>query len=119
MLPNSLWLTKTVEDRFKLLKQRTGISPNVIARLAFFRSLEGGAKCDPSVTYNLNGNLKLDRLTWLGATELATNVALKKIYPEVNNERVLHKLWAMHVEKGASIFHNHDDLISVLTGLKQ
>lgn len=114
MLPNTLWLTKDLEDRFRMLKQKTGVTPNVMARLAFFRSLEQGFKCDPAVEYNLNGNLKLDRLTWLGATELATNVALRKCYPNITDARCLQKIWAMHVEKGASIFHNRDSLISVL-----
>ena len=35
MLPNRMNLSKTTEDQLKLLKQRTGISPNVSSRIAF------------------------------------------------------------------------------------
>ncbi|WP_417664243.1 DndE family protein [Pseudidiomarina donghaiensis] len=117
MLPNTLWLTKDLEDRFKMLKQKTGVSPNIMARIAFFRSLEQGFECDLSIECKLNGTLKLDRLTWLGATELATNIALKKCYPDVTDARSLHKIWAMHVESGASIFHNIDSLPTLLDNL--
>ena len=42
MLPNRMQLTKTVEDQLKRLKSNTDITPNVSARIAFFRSVESG-----------------------------------------------------------------------------
>lgn len=42
MLPNRMQLTKQTEEQLKRLKIYTGITPNVSARLAFFRSIESG-----------------------------------------------------------------------------
>lgn len=40
MLPNRMVLSRQTEEQLKRLKGYTGITPNVAARLAFFRSVE-------------------------------------------------------------------------------
>ena len=40
MLPNRMQLNRQTEEQLKKLKAYTGITPNVAARLAFFRSLK-------------------------------------------------------------------------------
>lgn len=40
MLPNRMQLSRQTEEQLKRLKSYTGITPNVAARLAFFRSIE-------------------------------------------------------------------------------
>lgn len=40
MLPNRMVLNRQTEEQLKRLKGYTGITPNVAARLAFFRSVE-------------------------------------------------------------------------------
>ena len=42
MLPNRMQLSKNTEEQLKKLKAQTGITPNISARIAFFRSIESG-----------------------------------------------------------------------------
>ncbi len=101
MLPNIMWLNKAVEDELKKHKELTGITPNVAARIAFFNSIEAGFVYDKSQQVQLNGTLKLDKVTWLGMTQLATELLLKQRYPEFNEKELL-VAWACHVQNGIS-----------------
>jgi DNA sulfur modification protein DndE len=62
MLPQTLWLNKAVEDELKRQKDQTGVTPNVAARIAFFKSIEAGFVYDKSQQVQLNGALKLDKV---------------------------------------------------------
>ncbi|WP_156506441.1 DndE family protein, partial [Oleiphilus sp. HI0117] len=42
MLPNNFRLFQDTEDKLKKLKTKTGITPNISARIAFFCSIEHG-----------------------------------------------------------------------------
>jgi len=99
MLPNTMWLNKAVEDELKKQKEITGITPNVAARIAFFKSIEAGFIYDKSQQVQLNGTLKQDKVTWLGMTQLATELLLKQRYAEFTEKELL-IAWAKHVEKG-------------------
>jgi DNA sulfur modification protein DndE len=101
MLPNIMWLNKAVEDELKKQKELTGITPNVAARIAFFKSIEAGFVYDKSQQVQLNGTLKLDKVTWLGMTQLATELLLKQKYPEYTDKN-LQVVWAAYVAAGIS-----------------
>lgn len=66
MLPNRMVLSRQTEDQLKKLKGYTGITPNVAARLAFFRSVESEFRYSPERDGKLDGSLVLDKITWLG-----------------------------------------------------
>ncbi|MCG7534113.1 DNA sulfur modification protein DndE [Pseudoalteromonas sp. OOF1S-7] len=108
MLPQTMWLKKSVEEQLQTLKANTGITPNVAARIAFFRSVENGFVFDKAQDYKLSGSLKLDKFTWLGKTQQVTELLLKQRYPEYSDKE-LQMAWAAHVESG----------ISKLKGLKE
>lgn len=99
MLPHTLWLPKAVEDELKRQKEETGITPNIAARIAFFKSIEAGFVYDKRDPIKLNGILKLDKVTWLGKTQLATELLLKERYPN-SNEKELWTAWASHISFG-------------------
>lgn len=101
MLPNRMQLNRTVEEQLKKLKANTGITPNVSARIAFFRSIESDYTYQPNIEYKLDGSLILDKFTWLGKTQLVTELLLKKRYPELEGKE-LQTAWASHVEYGIS-----------------
>lgn len=109
MLPNRMNLTKQTEEHLKKLKQYTGISPNVSARIAFFRSIESGFKCTNSVAIKLDGALVLDKVTWLGDTQLVTELIMKMHYPELQG-RELMAAWAAHVEDGIAGIRNYKSI---------
>ncbi len=96
MLPHTLWLPKAVEDELKRQKEVTGITPNIAARSAFFNSIEAGFVYDKRDPIKLNGSLKLDKVTWLGKTQLATELLLQQLYPN-HTEKEFFIAWAAHV----------------------
>jgi DNA sulfur modification protein DndE len=112
MLPNRMQLTKTVEEQLKRLKSNTDITPNVSARIAFFRSVELGFIFTESDEKKLDGSLVLDKITWLGETQLITEQVLKLKYPELEG-KALQSAWAAHVEDGIAALRNHKSLLNL------
>lgn len=116
MLPNRMQLNRAVEEQLKKLKSYTGITPNVSARIAFFRSIESGYRYQPNIEYKLDGSLTLDKFTWLGKTQSVTELLLKKEYPELDGKE-LQAAWASHVEHGISAIRNHKNLAELVNNL--
>ncbi len=44
MLPNRMRISKVATDNLKILKGRTGLTPNIVCRMALLVSLEDGAR---------------------------------------------------------------------------
>lgn len=105
MLPNRMNLTRTTEEQLKKLKAYTGITPNVSARIAFFRSIESDFRYQGQEA-KLDGSLVLDKYTWLGETSDVTELILKMYYPELDT-KACQQAWAAHVEDGIASIRNH------------
>lgn len=101
-------LTRTTEEQLKKLKGYTGITPNVSARLAFFRSVESEFKYNGQEA-KLDGSLVLDKFTWLGETSDVTELVLKMYYPDLDSKQH-QQAWAAHVEDGIASVRNHKSL---------
>ncbi|MGJ0192333.1 DNA sulfur modification protein DndE [Pantoea sp. RRHST58] len=117
MLPNRMVLSRQTEDQLKKLKVYTGITPNIAARLAFFRSVESEFLYLPERDSNkLDGTLVLDKITWLGETLQTTELVLKMLYPHLE-QKTLIKAWAAHVEDGIAGLRNYRTLISMVKAI--
>ena len=105
MLPTrGLKLPKDTDELLRRLKQRTKVTPNILSRIAFFKSVESGYRYhDKSI--KLDGSLVLDKVTWLGDLSLAIECTLQMLYPELDNKD-LEKAWATHVQHGAKSFRS-------------
>jgi DNA sulfur modification protein DndE len=108
MLPNRMQLTRQTEEQLKKLKNSTGITPNVAARLAFFRSIETDFRYHTN-SRKLDGSLVLDKITWLGDTLTVTELMLSFYYPDLDPKEQT-KAWAAHVEDGIAALRNHRSL---------
>ena len=113
MLPNRMQLNRTVEEQLKRLKAFTGVTPNVSARIAFFHSIESGYNYNSQINYKLDGNLTLDKTTWLGKTQQITELFLIKRYPTLN-QKELQVAWASHVDSGIAALRSHKNLPSLV-----
>ncbi|EGR0493524.1 TPA: DNA sulfur modification protein DndE [Vibrio cholerae] len=111
MLPNRMNLTRTTEEQLKKLKGYTGITPNVSARVAFFRSIESDFRYQGQEA-KLDGSLVLDKYTWLGETSDITELVLKMYYPELD-AKGCQQAWAAHVEDGIASIRNHKQLANL------
>jgi DNA sulfur modification protein DndE len=109
-------LNKTVEEQLRKLKSHTRITPNIAARLAFFRSIEDNYVFDSGIEYKLDGSLTLDKHTWLGNTLTITELLLKQKYPMLDSKN-MHAAWASHVEHGASSLRTHRSIIHLFNYL--
>lgn len=117
MLPNRMVLSRQTEDQLKKLKGYTGITPNVAARLAFFRSVESEFRYSPeNDNRKLDGAMALDKITWLGDTLQATELVLKMLYPKLE-QKALIKAWAAHVEDGIAALRNYRNLKDFSNGV--
>lgn len=105
MLPNRMDLSRTVEEQLRKLKGYTGVSPNVSARIAFFRSIESDFRYNPESDYKTNGTLNLYKINWLGKTQQVTELLLKYNYPDLDGKQ-LQQAWAAHVEHGIASLRN-------------
>lgn len=118
MLPNRMQLSRQTEEQLKKLKGYTGITPNVAARLAFFRSVESDFRYSPERdSKKLDGSLVLDKITWLGETLQTTELVLKMLYPQIE-QKMLIKAWAAHVEDGIASLRNHRNINNFMNSLK-
>ncbi len=108
MLPNRMNLTRSTEDQLKKLKGYTGVTPNVSARIAFFRSIESNFRYRGQEA-KLDGSLVLDKYTWLGETSDVTELVLKMYYPDLDTKE-FQQAWAAHVEDGISSLRNYKSL---------
>lgn len=109
MLPNRMNLNKETEEQLKKLKQFTGIAPNVSSRIAFYRSIESDFRYSATNAKKLDGSLVLDKVTWLGDTQLVTELTLKLTYPDLDEKQKM-AAWAAHVEDGISALRNHKSI---------
>ncbi len=111
MLPNRMNLTRTTEEQLKKLKGYTGITPNVSARVAFFRSIESDFRYQGQEA-KLDGSLVLDKYTWLGETSDITELVLKMYYPELDAKEY-QQAWAAHVEDGIASIRNIKTILNL------
>jgi DNA sulfur modification protein DndE len=103
-------LSRQTEEQLKKLKGYTGVTPNIAARLAFFRSVESEFRYSPeNDNRKLDGTMALDKITWLGETLQATELVLKMLYPQLEQKAMI-KAWAAHVEDGIAALRNHRGL---------
>lgn len=117
MLPNRMQLSRQTEDQLKRLKAYTGVTPNVAARLAFFRSVESEFRYSPERNNKkLDGSLVLDKITWLGETLQVTELMLKMLYPKMTQKDLI-KAWAAHVEDGVAGLRNYRTFKDFTIGL--
>lgn len=117
MLPNRMVLSRQTEEQLKRLKVYTGVTPNVAARLAFFRSVESEFRFSPERdSKKLDGSLVLDKITWLGETLQTTELVLKMLYPQMAQKDMI-KAWAAHVEDGIAALRNHRSLSSLANSI--
>jgi DNA sulfur modification protein DndE len=58
----------------------------------------------------------LDKITWLGETQLITEQVLKLKYPELEG-KALQSAWAAHVEDGIAALRNHKSIMNFSTSL--
>jgi DNA sulfur modification protein DndE len=115
MLPNRIHLSKIASEQLKLLKGRTGITPNILARIALARSIKEG------FNYKLKEDMTLDGLefqmpTLLGEYALLYERLLVELH-QFENSNDLTLALAAHIENGLASIRSVKDLGELLSQL--
>jgi DNA sulfur modification protein DndE len=99
MLPNKMKISESATNSLRRLQGNTGITPNIGARIAFFKSLERGYRFNPIDEKIEHTGRELDKHTWLGELSQTTELLLQNTYPNFTRQQ-LHDAWAAHVNDG-------------------
>lgn len=112
MLPNRIHLTKQASEQLKFLKARTGITPNILARIALARSLKEG------YDYTQHEDLVLDGLEFLIPTLLGDYALLyERLLIErhrIKDSQQLALAIVAHIENGLGGIRNVRDFGELL-----
>ena len=114
MLPNRVPTSKFAQDQMSLIKQRTGITPNLIARLAIAKSIE--SKFDyKSINPDKDGK-PLTMSTLLGDLSLYYEHLLLDLHGISDPNDVTDALVA-HIDNGLGSFRNVKNIRDLLDRL--
>ncbi len=112
MLPNRIHLSKTASEQLKILKGRTGVTPNILARLALVCSLREG------FDYQLQKEKVLDGLEFQMPTLLGEYALLyERILVElcrIESSNELGLALAAHIENGLKHFRGVNELAELV-----
>lgn len=100
MFPNRIRISKSASDQLKLIKQRTGVTPNVLCRMAIMLSLKraGLAK---KVNTKLDG-LEFNASTLFGEHTVLYECLIRQVYGRVDQKEA-ERLLAAHVDDGVVV----------------
>lgn len=115
-LPPEITLSRATTNKFSLIKQRTGITPNLIGRVALMKALESGIKIVDLKTFNQPGQ-RIPKDIFFGDDSDVYELAIELFVHESGFEGDIKDLLNMLVEHGAhsvSAIKNISDLESLM-----
>lgn len=100
MFPNRIRISKSASDQLKLIKQRTGLTPNILCRIAIMLSLK-------RASLNKKYNAKVDGLEFNLSTLFGEHVALyecllRQAYGELTQKEA-EAILAAHADDGVMV----------------
>lgn len=99
-LPMEVSLSKSTTNKFALIKQRTGITPNLMGRVALMKSFESGIKPDSLKSIGHVGQ-KIPREIFFGDDSDIYDLALELYVKEHGFDGDIKDLINMLVDNGA------------------
>lgn len=111
MLPKRMRISKASSDTLKLLKGRTGVTPNLVCRMALVLSLEDGARggqkeCDQ------DGN-EFNAPTLFGEHGLLIECLIREIHGNLDGKQCAQAI-ASHIEVGLDRLRKSKSLLELI-----
>lgn len=97
MFPNRFRISKRATDALKLLKGKTGVTPNILCRIAFALSLRDGDKGGMAAV-DLEGS-EFNTSTLFGDYVVGYECLLRQVHGAVDAKAV-QRIVAAHIENG-------------------
>jgi DNA sulfur modification protein DndE len=66
MIPNRIKLSKKATDKLRYLKSQTGLTPNILSRIAIMLAIEEGSDLSNAGVGNMDGGQELNDTTLFG-----------------------------------------------------
>ncbi len=113
MLPNKMRISEKALKSLMRLQGNTGLTPNIGARVAFFKSIEGSYRYNPEKDLIDTKGRELDKHSWLGDHPEIVEMLLRQIYPSLN-KRELYYAWIKHIDDGSVLIESSKNLSALL-----
>ncbi|MDD5703537.1 MAG: DNA sulfur modification protein DndE [Dehalococcoidales bacterium] len=97
MLPNRVHISKRATDHLKQIKSKTGVTPNILCRMALILSLDEGHKANPDST-DLNGS-EFNLPTLLGDAGSLYEALIRQFHGDLSPKEAQLVL-AAHIDNG-------------------
>ncbi len=97
MLPNRVHISKRATDLLKQIKSKTGVTPNILCRMALTLSLEENHKANPHGT-DLNGS-EFNLPTLLGDATTLYEALIRQFHGNINAKEA-QLILAAHIDNG-------------------
>lgn len=97
MLPNRVHISKRASDQLKLIKSRTGVTPNILCRIALITSLNEGHKVNTEGTDT--GGLEFNLPTLLGDSFQLYEALIKQSHGDLKPKQA-ELVLAAHIDNG-------------------
>ena len=97
MLPNRVHISKRATDQLKAIKGRTGVTPNIVCRMALILSLEENHKANADTT-DLNGS-EFNLSTLFGEAGLLYEALMRQFHGNLSPKEAQLVL-AAHIDNG-------------------
>lgn len=99
MLPNRIKLSKNSTDKFRYLKMSTGLTPNILARVAIMLALRDGPNII-NVIPDTDGQ-ELNKSVLFGDHEHVYEVMIKQFIHEAKDPRTISQVISSLIETGS------------------
>jgi DNA sulfur modification protein DndE len=111
MLPNRMRISKVATDNLKLLKGRTGLTPNIVCRMALLVSLEdgprGGQRTIEQVGSEFNGP------TLFGEFGLLFEALIRQVHGKLDTKQCASVI-ASHIDDGLERLRKSRSLLDLV-----
>lgn len=111
MLPNRLRISKQATESLKILKSRTGVTPNLLCRMALVISLEEDAATGDRKT-DLEGS-EFNMATLFGENAQAYECLIRQLHVNIEG-RALNTVVAAHIDWGLEYLKKSRSLLDLV-----
>ncbi|WP_368622614.1 DNA sulfur modification protein DndE [Paraburkholderia sp. BR13444] len=111
MLPKRIRISKSAADTLKLLKARTGVTPNIVCRMALLISLEGGKDGGLKVT-DATGS-EFNSPTLFGEYGLLFECLVRQVHGDLDSKTAAAVL-ASHIDDGLEVLRKSRSLLDLV-----
>lgn len=113
IIPNRIRLSTMVTKKFQTIKNRTGITPNILSRIALMKALESGATLNNAGVGDAEGQ-EISRDVMFGEYVHAYNLLLSQFISEANSDQQPAEIISALIEIGAHKIGHTKQIVDLL-----